>query len=167
MPARNPRKSKSNDVISLLKEDHKKVKALLEDMSTGEDSNAEELRELCEQVEHELKVHTEIEEKLVYPIFQSQAEDTEDHELFIEAAEEHQIVDLVIEHLKKADPGSPSFHARARVLEDLVRHHIKEEEKEMLPRLRKLVDEQQFEEIGARMLQMKEQLQPAMAIHRH
>jgi hemerythrin superfamily protein len=166
MPARNAKKSKKNDVVSLLKEDHKKVKALLEDMSSGEDSDAAELKELCEQVERELKAHTEVEEKLVYPIFKSQGEDEEDQELFFEATEEHEIVDLVMEHLKKAEPGSPSFHARARVLSELVRHHIKEEEKEMLPRLRKLVDEQQLEEIGSRVLEMKEQLQPEMAIHK-
>jgi hemerythrin superfamily protein len=167
MPARNSRsRAKKNDIITLLKEDHKKVKSLLEDLLSGEESEASEIGQLFDEIERELKLHTELEEKHVYPIFKETGENEEDGKMFFEAHEEHHIVDIVLEDLRKAEPGSESFMARAKVLDELVRHHIKEEEKEMLPRLKKLVDEQQLEEIGARVMEMKQQMQPEMAHQR-
>jgi hemerythrin-like domain-containing protein len=164
MPARNSRaRAKKNDVVTLLKEDHKKVKSLLEDLVSGEETEASELGQLFDEIERELKMHTELEEKLVYPIFKESGEKEEDGKMYFEAHEEHHIVDIVMEDLRKAEPGSESFMARAKVLDELVRHHIKEEEKEMLPRLKKLVNEERLEEMASRMMEMKQQMQPEMA----
>ncbi|MGH9869946.1 MAG: hemerythrin domain-containing protein [Candidatus Polarisedimenticolia bacterium] len=161
MPARN--RTKKNDAITLLKEDHKNVKSMLEDLCSGEQADAGSLMELCSQIEQALKLHTEVEEKLFYPAYRDAAESEDDKVLFFEAVEEHHAVDLILEDLKKADPASPSFLARAKVLDELVRHHIKEEEREMFPRAVKFLGEERLAEIGRRVAEMKAQAELATA----
>ena len=166
MPERK-RTTRRNDAITLLKEDHRKVKAMLEDLVSGEDSSRSDLEELCGRIETELKIHTEIEEKHFYPAFKEAAEKEEDQQLFHEATEEHHAVDLILEDLRKAEPGSPQFMARAKVLDEMVRHHIKEEEREMMPRAKKLLGAEQLVELGSRMQEMKGELEPTMVSREH
>src|SRR5262249_55491804 len=90
-------------------------------------------------IEHELKIHTKIEEDVFYPAFFESAKKMDDRELYFESLEEHHVVDLVLPEIKEADPRSDQFAAKAKVLKDLVEHHAEEEETEMFPRARKLM----------------------------
>jgi len=61
-----------------------------------------------------------------------------------EATEEHHVVDMVLPALVAANPKSNEFEAKAKVLMDLVLHHIKEEEGEMFVAAREALNEEQL-----------------------
>lgn len=66
------------------------------------------------------------------------------------------MVDLVLPEIKDTDPDSDEFGAKAKVLKDLVEHHAEEEETEMFPRARKLMDREELLRLGAEMASAKE-----------
>ena len=82
----------------------------------------------------ELKVHAAIEEELFYPAVRKPV----GKEIMNEADEEHHVAKLLIAELDRMDGSESHFDAKFRVLAENVRHHIKEEEGEMLPKARKV-----------------------------
>jgi hypothetical protein len=109
-------------------------------------------------IEQELTIHTKIEEDIFYPAFREAAEKQDDRKLYYEALEEHHVVDTVLPEIKKSNPASDEFAAKAKVLKDLVEHHAEEEESEMFPRARKLMEREELIELGARLMEEKESL---------
>jgi len=114
--------------------------------------------ELFSQIETELKIHTQIEEEIFYPAFHQSAQGEKDEHLFYEAVEEHHVVDMVLPEVRDTDENSDEFAAKAKVLKDLVEHHAKEEETEMFPKARKLMDSSELKELGQQLEQRKMQL---------
>jgi hypothetical protein len=79
--------------------------------------------------------------------------------MFFEALEEHRAAgDLVLPDLLRTDVSSDQFGGRAKVLKELVEHHADEEEKEMFPRAKALMDKAQLRELGERMATRKAEL---------
>jgi iron-sulfur cluster repair protein YtfE (RIC family) len=160
MPAISKRRSKpirsraraTVDAISLLKQDHQKVRQLLKRLV----SNGTE--DLLEEIEDALRVHTQIEEEIFYPAFKEAVESQKDEHLYYEALEEHHIVDLVIPEIKASTEGSEQFDAKAKVLKDIVEHHAEEEEKEMFPKARKAIGAARLRELGEELQDRKQQL---------
>src|SRR5437763_3239910 len=145
--------------ITMLKADHVKVKGLLRQLEASGSRSTKERERLVRDIERELKVHSQIEEELFYPTFKKISEKTEAEDLFYEATEEHHVVDMVLPALKAANPKSHEFEAKAKVLKDLVEHHIREEETEMFVEARNLMDDQQLRALGDLMLARKESLE--------
>jgi hemerythrin-like domain-containing protein len=150
--------SKSQDAISLLKEDHKKVKALLKELDETTSADIAERERLFDEIRSEITVHSKIEEEIFYPAFREAVEKEADEKLFFEATEEHHVVDLVLPELAKARTGTPIFGAKAKVLRDLIEHHAKEEEDEMFPRAKKLLSKEELLDLGARLESRKQAL---------
>jgi len=152
----------------MLKEDHVKVKGLFDEFDAARTSKSKE--RIAREALVELDVHAGIEEDIFYPAFnaESDAEDTE--EIVLEAEEEHHVVHVLIAELKEmlgSDTVDPRFEAKFTVLAENVRHHIKEEETQMLPKARKLGKER-LTELGAEMMTRRDELkqqfkQPAKA----
>ena len=115
-----------------------------------------EAETLLETIEAELKVHTTIEEEIFYPAFREAATRKDDTKLYYEAVEEHHVVDMVLPEMDKGEAGSPEFAAKAKVLKDLVEHHAGEEEKEMFPRARKLMDKDELKPLGEQLARRKQ-----------
>jgi hemerythrin superfamily protein len=132
----------------MLKSDHATVKRLLRELSETSDRALKQREALVSQIERELKTHAQIEEEVFYPAFKAGARKTDAEDLFYEAAEEHHVVDMVLPALKAANPKSHEFKAKAKVLKELVEHHIKEEETQMFVVARQLFDEDQLRELG-------------------
>ncbi len=148
----------SVNAINLLKADHKKVKGLLEDLESTTERGAKKRKKLLDQIETELKVHTSIEEEIFYPAFRDAVRKKEDREMYFEALEEHHVVKGVLPEMKDTDPASEEFGAKSKVLKELVTHHAKEEEKEMFPAAKKVLSDDELEQLGERMQARKEQL---------
>ena|SRR6185436_1262849 len=142
----------ATDAISLLKQDHQKVRQLLKKF----ESNGTE--ELLQQIENELKVHTQIEEEIFYPAFRDSLRSESDEHLYYEALEEHHVVDLVLPEIKDETEGSAEFEAKGKVLKDIVEHHADEEEKQMFPKARKLLGMARLREIGEQLMERKQEL---------
>lgn len=148
------KKSAAPDAIALLKKDHETVRALLGQL---ENATGARRQKLLTQIEKELKVHTTIEEEIFYPAYHQAARKKEDRKLFYEAVQEHHVVDMVMPEMN--DGNSPEeLKARAKVLKDLVEHHAEEEEKEMFPRARKVMDRDELRSLGEMLMRRKEDL---------
>jgi len=142
------------DAIKLLKTDHENVRELLGQFENATGARREKLRG---KIETELKVHTQIEEEIFYPAYREAARKKEDKKLYFEALEEHHVIDLVLPEMN--DGASPEeLKAKAKVLKELVEHHADEEEKEMFPRARKVLDKEELRALGEQMQLRKETL---------
>ena len=86
------------NAITLLKEDHKRIKRML---AEGEETTerAEKTRtELFERLKETMLAHESMEEQVLYPALK---EHPKAKDLTLEAYEEHHVVDLVFEELEK------------------------------------------------------------------
>src|SRR5436190_21039508 len=119
----------TNDPMTILKRDHREVKAMLKQLSdTGP---GKERQRLLKEIEANLTLHMEIEEQFVYPALQRKL----GKEKFQEADTEHR---LAREGLAKAVAmvSAPGFGAVVDMLMAGIQHHVDEEEKELLPDLK-------------------------------
>lgn len=144
------------NAIAMLKSDHVNVKRLLRQLDETTERATKERERLVNEIERELKLHSQLEEEIFYPAFKAVAEKTDSENLFYEAIEEHHLVDIELPSLKSASTKSPEFGAKAKVLRDMVEHHIREEEGQMFARARQLFDEDQLRELGDLMQSRKE-----------
>lgn len=146
------------DAIQLLKADHQKVKALLAELSETTARAVKKRADLLAEISLNLKAHTQIEEEIFYPAFK-QAGEKEEAKMYFEAMEEHRAAgELVLPDLLNTDTGSEKFSGRAKVLKELVEHHVKEEEEEMFKEAKKLFSREELNDLGARMEQRKSEL---------
>jgi hemerythrin superfamily protein len=139
------------NAVTMLKADHVAVKRLLRELVETGDRAAKQRENLAARIERELKMHAQLEEEIFYPAFKAAAKGTEAEDLFFEASEEHHLADIVLPALMAANPKSREFAAKAKVLKDLIEHHIKEEEGQMFARARELFDDDQLRELGEMM----------------
>ena len=140
----------SNPVLTMLKADHKKVKALFAQFQEARPQQQEDIAQTTIQ---ELEIHAELEEELIYPAIR---EGIDDDELMNEANEEHHLVHVLIAELKNLEPSDDIFKAKFTLLGELVKHHVKEEEGEMFPQAQKAKIE--WEELKTEVMGRKEQL---------
>jgi len=126
--------SKAADAITLLKEDHDKVKKAFRQFEKMDHEDAEALQELIEDVCEDLTVHTTVEEEIFYPAVRAAIDDDD---LMNEAQVEHNSARELIALLEGMDSTDPMYPATFKVLCEYVLHHAKEEEDEMFPAARK------------------------------
>lgn len=136
--------------IAILIHDHDKVKKLFDQFEKS-DSSAEKEKIIGEAIT-ELKIHAVVEEEIFYPAVRKKLE----QDMMNEADEEHHVARVLIAELDEQGGGGDHRHAKFTVLSESVRHHIKEEENEMMPKAKALdVD---FEALGAEILKRKKEL---------
>src|SRR5436190_21278011 len=136
--------------ISILKKDHDTVKDLFEKFEKAESSTEKE--RIITKAVNELKIHAAIEEEIFYPTVRKHV----GSDLMNEADEEHHVAKVLIAELDLNGGGGDHRMAKFTVLAESVRHHIKEEETEMLPKAKELdID---FEALGQKMLGRKKEL---------
>jgi len=137
--------------IAILVNDHDRVKDLF-DRFEKEDSRTSKEKIIGEALT-ELKIHAAIEEEIFYPAVRKELE----KDVMNEADEEHHVARVLIAELDRDACGDDHRDAKFTVLAESVRHHIKEEEGEMLPKAKGL--EIDFEALGQKMLARKKELQ--------
>jgi len=141
------------DALKLLKEDHAKVAILLNKIEKTSERAMKTRKQLFAKLKEALKEHEYIEETIFYPACKKYDNTLT---LTFEALEEHSIVDKIIADLEKSRFNSKQWTGRFSVLKESVSHHVKEEEKTLFPRVRKVMDKSQLENIGVRMQALKE-----------
>jgi hypothetical protein len=139
-----------NPAVSLLKEDHDRVKELFERFEASRSRPAK--IKIVREALVELKVHAAIEEELFYPAVRKPV----GKEIMNEADEEHHVAKLLIAELDAMDGSESHFDAKFMVLAENVRHHIDEEEGEMLPKAQKV--KLDFAALAKKMTARKEKL---------
>ena len=151
------------NALELLKEDHRKVKDLFSELVKTTSRAEKTRRQLLTKIEQELHIHTHIEEEIFYPAFKA-AGNSDFAKTYFEALEEHRAVsELVLPDLKKTEPTSEKFSGRAKVLKELVEHHVDEEEKDMFKKAAKAMSKQELADLGEQMSARKQELQRQMS----
>jgi hemerythrin superfamily protein len=147
------RASSSKDAIALLKADHRQVEKWFAQFKKARAASRK--KTLAEQICHALKVHTIIEEEIFYPAFLAA---TQDEEIHHEAEVEHDGAKKLIAEIEGAGPEDEYFDARVKVLSEMIKHHVKEEEKPggMFTGARK--SDMDLDALGQRLKARKEQL---------
>ncbi len=134
--APKPAKQREEDAITLLTEDHKKVKKLFADfakLAKGDGSDkakAELVREIC----RDLTIHAQAEEEVFYPAVRAAIKDDD---LMDEAHVEHAGAKNLIAQLDAMAPAHDHYDATVTVLGEMIDHHVKEEEEKMFPKAKK------------------------------
>ncbi|WP_334190980.1 hemerythrin domain-containing protein [Noviherbaspirillum sp.] len=127
----------AQDVLELLKEDHKKVNKMFEQfekMKEKEDNDQEAKQLLVETACAELTIHAQLEEEIFYPALR---EAIDDEDMLDEAEVEHNTAKQLITELAAMQPGDELYDAKFTVLGEYVKHHVQEEEKEMFQKAKK------------------------------
>jgi hemerythrin superfamily protein len=145
------------DVLTLLKNDHKAVGAML-DQALKLEPEDDHLHDLASQIEEALTVHATIEEKYFYPILRKRAEDSEETVDVFEAYTEHDLIKRLISLLQSGRKPDEQFKAEVQVLSENVKHHVKEEESTVFSLARKLMQSDELEELGQKMDRAKQRL---------
>jgi hemerythrin superfamily protein len=145
----------STDAIVLLKQDHKEIRRVFREyQKTGKTDTGARDRLVDEMIEL-LTVHTYVENEVMYPRVRELLPDLEDDVL--ESYEEHHVADVLVMELAAMSVTDERFDAKTRVLIENVTHHIEEEEGEWFPQVREGLGRKVLQELGAAMLQAKEE----------
>ncbi|MEO6123633.1 MAG: hemerythrin domain-containing protein [Ilumatobacteraceae bacterium] len=141
------------DAITLLRNDHKTVEQLFKRFEKAGDKALVEKRQIIDRVIEELSIHAAIEEQLFYPVVRSTVDGAED--ITLESLEEHHIVKWVLSELQSLDPAHERFDAKVTVLIENVRHHVKEEEGDLFPKVRERLGRKTLGELGDAMVEAR------------
>jgi hypothetical protein len=108
--------------VRLLKQDHREVEGWFDEYEQLEDK-AEKL-DLFNKIALALKVHTQIEEEILYPEERGDVED----DMLDEAYVEHDGAKKLIAEIEAMSPDEDFYDAKVKVLGEYIKHHVKEEE---------------------------------------
>jgi hemerythrin superfamily protein len=145
------------DAVSLIEQDHRNVEDLFKQFETAGPQAYKTKDDLVLQITQELTAHATIEEEVFYPAVVASAAE-EGKELVEEAVEEHQEVKQLLAELGQMTAQDDGFDDKVQTLIDNVRHHVEEEESEMLPQARQVLGTERLRQLGERMADRKEQL---------
>jgi hemerythrin superfamily protein len=147
----------AQDAVALIKADHRKVEQLFREFEEAGDRAFKTKQELVAQIINELEVHASIEEETYYPAVEAKAK-KDGKELIAEAIEEHYVVKILLGELSAMTAEDDAFDAKVTVLMENVRHHIEEEEEELLPQSEEILGKDELTRLGEEMAARKEQL---------
>lgn len=148
--------AKHQDILQMLMAEHREVKAMFQqyDKLAEAGGKGDERMLLASQICVALTVHTQIEEEILYPAARTVL--TQDEDIVDEAYVEHAGAKTLIAQLKTMTSDQPLFDAKVHVLGEYIDHHVKEEEGEFFPKLRKTSLD--LDDMGDRMAERKQQL---------
>lgn len=140
------------DAIKLLKQDHEAVKKILKQLEDSSEEAVKTRERLFTKLEHDFRVHEEMEEKVFYPAMKSH-EKLKD--IVMEGYEEHHVADVVLREMEKVDFSQEKWTAKLAVLKENIEHHIEEEEGEMFKKAQQEFEKEELERLGEQMMKIK------------
>jgi hemerythrin superfamily protein len=143
------------NAIDLLKSQHRAVEKLFSQAESAKDTDKKQ--SLFNKIADSLAVHAAIEEHQFYPAVK--AKRTED--ILLESLEEHLGIKRVIADLLKTPASDETFDAKLKVLKEQVEHHVEEEESDLFPKSKKVLDADQLEALGQEMSAEQSDLEAA------
>jgi hemerythrin superfamily protein len=133
------------NAIDLLESQHREIDQLFSRIEKAKDSRVK--RRAFEELADQLAAHAAIEEHQFYPAVKARR--TED--ILLESLEEHLGIKRVLADLLETRPADATFDAKLKVLKEQVQHHVGEEEGDLFPKVKKILDDEQLEALGQEM----------------
>jgi hemerythrin-like domain-containing protein len=133
------------NAITLLTDDHVKVRKLLTELESTTERGVRTREELFQKVKTELTVHEIIEEEIFYPELKAHPKA---REIVLEAYEEHDVVDTLMGELSDLPYDDETWGPKAKVMKENIEHHIQEEENEMFEKARSVFDRADLNDLG-------------------
>lgn len=143
------------DIYSEIKTDHKAAKSILDDLNTKADLSPDIKRELFSKLKNELRVHNKAEEVTFYSKLTS---NRKERILTLEGKDEHRLVEQLLKEIDPMDNNSDAWAAKIKVLQDLVKHHVEEEEGEIHKEAKKHFTNLEAIRIGEDFVALKKEL---------
>ncbi|WP_373532535.1 hemerythrin domain-containing protein [Vampirovibrio sp.] len=137
------------DFFTLLKDEHKEAQGTFRELFQETEIDPQKAEVLCQK----LLVHMEMEEKYFYPVMQ---EHKTTKELSKEATLEHSEAKKLIKAMLEKNLDETEYKVKLEMLQLAIEHHIEEEEKEVLPKAEKWIQQDKVQEITEKMLALKE-----------
>ena len=141
------------DAIAMLKADHAEVEKLFKRFESLGPRAKKTKADIADRVIVALSQHAAIEEQVLYPTVRERM--AEEEELVLEALEEHHVAKWVLSELDRLTPDDERFTAKFTVMAESVRHHVKEEEGELFPKLRKGFTRKELDALGEQLAAAK------------
>ena len=154
---KSPARASGADAIKLLKDDHKQVQGWFDDFEKT--NSGSKKQKLANQICLALRVHTQIEEEIFYPACR---EAGVEEDMMDEADVEHDGAKKLFAEIQGGKPGDDHWDAKVKVLGEMIRHHVKEEEQRdgMFAKAKKA--DLDLKELGAELKARKEALMKEM-----
>ncbi len=143
------------NAVDLLIDQHRELEARMKETKEAQEPAA--IARLLAQVGDQLTTHIASEEQLFYPAVN--AKRTED--ILLESLEEHLSLKRLLADLLEMQPDEKTFEPKFKVLTEQAVHHHKEEEEDLFPKARKLLDSSQLDELGTQMMALQQSMQLA------
>jgi hemerythrin-like domain-containing protein len=137
-----------NDPIALLKKDHREVEVMLKALATSKLGARRQAT--VKKLDAALMLHMSIEEADIYPLVAKRVGEGEAEEAGIE----HQLVRAGVSNLEEL-VGEPGFGAALAMLTAGIKHHVKEEEQEVFPELKRTLDRGELAGLGDKVAEAK------------
>jgi hemerythrin-like domain-containing protein len=134
------------DAIGLVRQDHRRLEALLDRCERTDQDDAEERTVLLAQLNAALRRHVDEEEALLYPAFPRS-----DGDLLARGAEQHRRITTLADELSAVPPTADSFQPELRALVDQVRTHLDIEDATLLTALEAELDDPALLDLGRRL----------------
>jgi len=129
-----------------LKQDHRDVERLFKRFEKAGASAFRTKGQLVASMIEALSRHAAIEELVFYPAVRRELPRLESNVL--DSLEEHHVAKVVLEELEDLDPKAELFDAKVRVMIEVVRHHVKEEERSLFPKVRDRISRRELLHLG-------------------
>jgi hemerythrin superfamily protein len=148
--AKASRAEEGERIFDLLIADHRLVAAVFDQLKEAieaDEPEVDECLELLVKIDALLTPHARAEERLVYPAFAQASDEAKD--AVDEGFEEHALVHQLMAQLKELPDVNDEWKAKAKVMMDLVEHHVREEEGEQFQAARKAITQDEAIDLGA------------------
>ena len=143
-------------IYETLKQDHDKVKALLNQLIALPEDSVEEKSRLLEAIRDDLIPHSRAEEAVLY---NSMRLVDESKTLAMHGYREHMEAETLLRTLQLGDKLKLNWKDTARKLKEALEHHIEDEEGEMFETAQNLFTEEEAMVMNDVFLKMKPQVQ--------
>lgn len=123
------------DIYKMIKQEHKEVRDIFKQMEDSTERATKGRKQQLEHLHQALIPHMYAEENLLYPQILNA---TKERLPILEAFEEHEAAKSLLSTLDSMPVDDERWAAKVKVLEEMITHHIKEEEGEIFKEARKV-----------------------------
>ena len=144
--------ARPDDAVSDLMADHRAVEDLFKQYEKAKD-NAAKKQQIAGTIIQELRIHMALEEEIFYP---ASRPFVDEQDTVNEAEVEHDSAKSLMTQIEAMAPSSDYYDAKVKVLQEMIEHHVEEEETEYFPEVRR--SDMDLKAVGEQMKARKDEL---------